>query len=296
MKLWRINLKPGSQKPGLDVTAFCVERKVVGIGWKLDPAPTSKEDYLKRGNDRYSAKGKRGWSVATNALLNRMADGDLVWTRDRHASYYLGKIDGEWRPDNSPEHVEADIVNLRSCKWIRVGTMDQVPGAVINAFGPAATIQHVSDPHSLEYSRFLFARLTGEPWVSGPKSDIFSLISAADLEDVVAIYLQVTKGFVMFPSTCKTDTMTVECIFVSREDGTKIGVQVKSGKISLNRDAYGAFDGTVYLFAASGRYDGEPHAGCVCLEPDTIRKFVFENKPLMPGRIQRWIDYVEACS
>src|ERR1700676_918943 len=108
MKLWRINLKPGSHKPGLDVTEFCVERKVVGIGWVVDPAPISKEDYWKRGKERYSGKGKRSWSSAANALLNRMAPGDLIWTRNRKAVYYLGKIpidDGDWRPAMSPEHV-----------------------------------------------------------------------------------------------------------------------------------------------------------------------------------------------
>src|SRR5205823_3419243 len=165
------------------------------------------------------------------ALLNRIAEGDLIWTRNRKAVYYLGQIAGDWRPDNDPEHTEADIVNLRPCVWVRVGTMDNVPGAVINAFRPAATIQHVSDPHALEYSRFLFAQLCGEPCPSSTKPDIFSLMSADDLEDVVAVYLQVTKRCVMFPSTCKKDTMTVECMFVSLDDGVKIGVQAKRGKV-----------------------------------------------------------------
>jgi hypothetical protein len=278
------------------VTEFCVERKVAGFGWKVDPAPISKEDYLKRGKELYSGKGK-GWSVAANALLNRMSPGDLIWTRNRQAVYYLGKVNGEWRPDMSLEHVEANIVNLRPCVWVRVGTMDNVPGAVINAFRPAATLQNVRDPSALLYSRFLFAQLQGEPLPAVEqleKPDILSLMSADDLEDLVAIYLQVVKRCVMFPSTCKTDTMTVECMFVSRDDGTKIGVQVKSGKTSLNRDAYGAFDGMVYLFAASGQYYGEKHANCECIEPATIRTFALENKKLMPGRIQRWIDYAAA--
>jgi hypothetical protein len=96
------------------------------------------------------------------------------------------------------------------------------------------------------------------------------------------------------PSTCKTDTMTVECMFVALDDGSKVSVQVKSGQTPLNRDAYGAFDGVVYLFAAGGQYYGEPQVRCICLEPDTIRAFVFENRRLMPGRIQRWIDYAQA--
>jgi hypothetical protein len=296
MKLWRINLKPGLSKPGLDVTEFCVEREIMGIGWKVDPTPVSKADYLKRGKECYGGKGKRSWSAAANALLNRMSIGDLIWTRNRKAVYYLGQITGDWRADDSPEHTEADLVNLRSCIWVRVGTMDNVPGAVINAFRPASTIQRVSDPHALEYSRFLFARMRGEPCSTSAKPDVFSLLSADDLEDAVAIYLQVTKRYVMLPSTCKSDTMTVECVLISQDDGIRIGVQVKSGSVSLGRDAYSTFGGMVYLFAASGKYRGEPHPRCVCLEPDVIRKFILENKRLMPGRIQQWIDYIDAVS
>jgi hypothetical protein len=83
-------------------------------------------------------------------------------------------------------------------------------------------------------------------------------------------------------------------MLVSLDDGTRIGMQVKSGNVPVDRNAYGTFDGMVYLFAASGKYVGQPNPHCVCLEPDMIRKFLFENKRLMPGRIQRWIDYTQA--
>lgn len=188
MKLWRINLKPGSQRPGQDVTEFCVERQIVGIGWKVETVPTSKVDYLHQGKLSYGGTGKRSWSAATNTFLNRMSIGDLIWTRNRNAVYYLGKIDSDWRYDNRPEQVEAGILNLRSCLWVRVGTMDNVPGAVINAFRPAATVQRVSDFHSLEYSKFLYAQLRGESHTFQEKADIFSLLSDADLEDVVAVF------------------------------------------------------------------------------------------------------------
>jgi hypothetical protein len=86
---------------------------------------------------------------ARRFLGERVANGRLrchfVWTRNRKAVYYLGRIDGDWLPEMTPEYVEADIVNVRPCIWTRVGTMDNVSGAVINAFRPAATLQNVSD-------------------------------------------------------------------------------------------------------------------------------------------------------
>lgn len=90
--------------------------------------------------------------------------------------------------------------------------------------------------------------------------------------------------------------MTVECMFVSLDDGAKIGLQVKSGNVPLNRDTYSKFEEMVYLFATSGKYIGEPNAHCECLAPDVIHKFIMDNKRLMPGRIQRWIDYAQATA
>ena len=61
--LWRINLKPGSEQ-GVDAAAFCIERGVVGIGWRVDPAPSDRHDYWARARQRYHAAGKRSWAAA----------------------------------------------------------------------------------------------------------------------------------------------------------------------------------------------------------------------------------------
>lgn len=296
MRLWRINLKPGSEQ-GVDAAEFCISREIVGIGWRADNQPTTKEDYWKRAKELYLPKYKRGWAAAAKALLYRMAEGDLIWTRNRTGVYFLGRIDGEWRHDVSDDHAKADIVNLRKCRWSRVGTMDNVPGAVINAFRPSATVQCVSDASAALYSEFLFAQLNNSPLPTLKGNvDVLRLMSADDLEDVVAVYLQTVKRCIMFPSTCKTDTMTVECVFSSLEDGQRIGLQVKSGNTPLSRDGFATFDGVVYLFAACGQYFGQPNNRCICLEPEVIRQFVYSHKQLMPGRIQRWMDFAATQS
>lgn len=294
MQLWRINLKPDSQQ-GIDAAEFCISGKIVGIGWAVDPSPSTKEEYWRLGEKAY--KTGRSWSAAANAVLYRMKVGDLIWTRNRQGVYFLGRIESDWRHENAPTFVAADIANVRSCSWVKVGAMDNVPGAVINGFRPAATVQLVTDASAALYSQLLFADLTGEALAlpTGVRNaDILTLLSSDDLEDVVAVWLQVTCKCVVFPSTCKTDTMAVECIFVTLDEGKRLGLQVKSGGTPINRNDYATFDGVAYLFAASGSYLGEHHANCVCLEPDTIRQFVMTNKRLMPGKVQRWINYVES--
>lgn len=291
--LWRINLKPGSNDPTQDVTEFCVKHGIVGIGWPVDPAPTSVPDYQRRAKEHYKGKGRKSWSRATNAF-SAMKSGDLIWTRNRKAVYYLGKITGDWKTNYGREFAAAEVVNVRPCDWKRVGTMDNVPGVVINAFRPAATVQRVRDSGALAYSQRLYARLRGEPLPLCGMPEILSMMSAEDLEDVVAIYLQKKRSLLMFPSSCKIDTMTVEYMLVS-EDGTRFGVQVKSGKTALRRDGYGSFDGKVVLFAASGNYDGTQQADCECIEPHVIRDFVLANRNIMPRRIQLWIDYGASC-
>lgn len=147
------------------------------------------------------------------------------------------------------------------------------------------------------YSRNLLAHLRGEPFAPASKeasADILELLSPDDLEDVAALYLQVERGCVMFPSTCKSDTMTVECVLATVVDGKRVGLQVKRGSEPINRDSFAQFDGTVYLFQARGRYEGKDDPKCVCLEPETMRVFVRERRALMPARIQRWLEFAEA--
>lgn len=107
----------------------------------------------------------------------------------------------------------------------------------------------------------------------------------------MAIYLQVTKRLVVFPSTCKKDTMTVECVFADSANGERVGLQVKSGKTAITLPDYSSFAGRMYLFAACGIYLGEPSSSCHCLVPDEIRAFALSHRSIMPARIQRWLEY-----
>ncbi|MDG1873423.1 MAG: hypothetical protein P8J27_05905 [Mariniblastus sp.] len=295
-KLWRCNLKTSSSK-NIDPAKFCIENGIVGIGWKLDQAPTSKEDYWEQARIAYKAFG-RSWSAAANVLLYRMQVDDLVWSRNSKAQYFLGRIVSDWEYSDSQKHLDADVINFRKCHWVKVGTVDNVPGSVVNSFIPSATVQAVNDATAKNYSKILFNEHSPqeifeiEPFQN---PDILSLLSDEDLEDAVGIFLQIYKNYVLFPSTCKSDTQFVEFILRSRSGDQTAGVQVKSGKVPLNPEDYLGFEETVYLFAASGKY-GPSVENTVCLNPDTIRDFILSNVQLLPKRIQRWVRAFNNCA
>lgn len=290
MQLWRINIKPDSEQ-GLDATEFCVERSIVGIGWGIGTLPETKDEYRRIAAEAHKA-GYKSWLRATNAILDGLCIGDLIWTRNRSAVYYLGRISGEWEYRHGEDYGRADVANVRPCTWVKVGSMDHVPGSVINSFGPNATIQRVTDSSAGLYSSMLFSELRGEELPKGSAAgDILGLLSAEDLEDVVAIYLQVTRRLVMFPSTCKKDTMTVECVFADLDTGERVGLQVKSGQTAITIEEYTGFTGQMYLFAACGTYCGQPSGNCICLDPEEVRAFALSHRSIMPARIQRWLDY-----
>lgn len=294
-QLWRVHLKPGA-KPGTDVPRLCLDRGIFGVGWGLSAVPASKDDYWTKAKAAYYGTYKRKWSGIVKPVLYDIKINDLVWVRDQATSYYLGKVTSDWEYRSEQEFTDADVINVRRCDWQRVGEMDNVPGSVISSFIARRTVQRVmKDSSALLYSRYLYAMLRGEPFVPDPKTakaDILELLSDSDLEDVVAVYLQVVKRAVMFPSTCKTDTKAIECVLTSTVDGQRIGLQVKRGSSPINQDVFSDFNGTVYLFQARGCYQGQTTPRCVCLATEEIKKFIFEQRRLMPGKVQKWIDFV----
>ncbi len=193
MSLWRVHLRPDSIK-GIDPVDVCLRQGVVGIGWRVPTKPSTWDEYWALGQKEY---GDRGWSKAANAVGSRMAVGDIVWVRDFQGYYYVGKISGEWEYRDDPENLEADIINVRPCKLFRIGL--SVPGKIVNCFIPRATIQQIHDDTSELFSTFVFnGKAGGNVRLVHQKGiDIFSLLSAVDLEDVVALYLSVHKRVII---------------------------------------------------------------------------------------------------
>ena len=296
MNIWRLTIKTDA-KEGVNPRKFCFERNILGVGWPVDGAgPLDWATYEWLGTEKYYNQGDKGWWPAANAIGKRMQVGDLCWTRDWSGQYYLGRVDGPWEYRSTSEHLDADVVNVRSCRWVSVGTEDVVPGKILNSLRAGRALQAVHDGTVLYYSMLLYNQALGRPVYDLLEEnrflDLFSLISPGDCEDIVALYLQEVHGYRLIPSTHRHDTFKTE--FVLRKRGSKALVQVKQGDITLDRSKFESDPrepGEWFLFTTSGQYQGDVVAHVHCLDPDTLRNFAIENVELMSGRVQQIVDF-----
>lgn len=301
MTIWRIHLKPGSIE-GIDPVKFCIDNKIVGVGWSIDnisanrKTPVSWDDeYYPMAKEKYNSKDN-GWWPAVNAMHNRMSEDDLIWTRDTSNNYYLGRIRSPWRYETSIKYSDADFVNIRDCDWFRVGTEDKVPGAIINRFVLGRTVQKM-DSNNTAIRSFSTTKAS-EQWPDTYEhevlaGDIFDCLPPEECEDVLAIYLQMSRNYYLVPSTCKKSTQAYEFILVDRETGDSAAAQVKSGQLALNIDEFTGIDADkIFLFATSGEYYGTPDPRVETIDPTIIRNFIYENEELMPEKIRLWIEHI----
>lgn len=292
MKVWRLNIKTAA-KSGVNPRRFCLDNNILGIGWQVNlTGEVDWENYIREAKVKYKNQG-RSFSAAINAVKHRMKVDDLCWTRDHDGNYYLGVITGEWKYNNTKEYLSADVVNIRSCKWFNVGTVDVVPGKVVNSYISGSTVQQVKGNNILIYSEYLANSLSGKDIykISKPKENVLSLLSSDDCEDLVALYMQKKYGFMVIPSSCKSDTAVYEYVMKHPKTGRKAVAQVKHGDVCLNMNKYHSIDADVFLLTTKGSYIGESAKNIHCLEPDDLMAFANKNYDLMPDRIQNWLNF-----
>lgn len=296
MNVWRLTISTNA-KDGVDPRRFCFERGILGVGWAVSAdGPLDWKTYERLGTAAFYERGDKGWWPALNAIGNRMREGDLCWSRDRDANYYLGRVDGPWEYRAGGAYRDADVVNVRATRWVCVGVEDSVPGKVLNSLRARRTLQAVHDDSVRTYSMLTYNQAVRESVydLSGEARplDLFALVSPEDCEDIVGLYLQEVHGYRLIPSTRRRDTPKTE--FVLRKPGGVALVQVKQGDVALDPGDFGADHGEPcewFLFATGGNYRGGDRAHVHCLDPDTLRNFAVENVGLMSGRVRRIIEF-----
>ncbi len=294
MNVWRLTIKPDAEQ-GTDPRQFCIQKNILGFGGPVSTnGPVTWAEYEQKANEKYCInKEWGGWRAAANAIYHEMKIGDLCWTRDTNGNYYMGRVEGPWEYCASEDHLSADIVSVRPCRWIEIGTVDAVPGKILNSFRAPRTLQAIYGDTVQNFSKLMYNMKSDlstnfKYELEYDNLDIFSLIFPEDCEDLVAIYLQEFHGYRLLPSTCKTDTSHTE--FVLRKRGKKAQVQVKQGETdTLNRDNYlyhSKDPSEWFLFSTCGKYEGKKEDHIHCLEPSDMKKFIFSNTEMMSSRVK----------
>ena len=296
MNIWRLTINTDASE-GIDPRKFCIERNILGVSWPVvATGPLDWNTYEKLGTKQYYDEGDKGWWPAVNAIHNRMQEGDLCWTRDLAGQYHLGRVEGPWEYRETKEYTDADVVNVRPCLWKPAGTLDSVPGKVVNSFRAQRTLQVVDDDSVKFYSKLRYNDALDEPAYDlsdgNPALDLFALISTEDCEDIVGIFLQEVHGYRLIPSTCRHDTVKTE--FVLRNQRGMALAQVKQGGVDLNRDEFESAPHDPcewFLFTTNGQYVGEEAPHVHCLDAQNLRDFAVENVALMSSRVRKIIEF-----
>ena len=313
-KLWKLTIDPrGKRDPSADSFAFCRQRGIIGIGWRLSSVPASPADAEAQfGRDR--REGIRSF----RALVSVMKQGDHVWVYGAR-SYYVCRIDSGWRHEAGGAWDDHDIHNIRDATWKEIHP-SLVPGHVKRNLGMPGTCQSIRAGDQLRrYSAWLFAnqeslrdlttsldydRIQDHLQHADARLVFRDVLDPDDTEDLVGLYLHDRFGWAMLKSSTYRNRTRVECEFQRVRAGYPevAYMQVKSGDVPLTLGEYQDLTAEreyVYLFSTASAPYADQHLASDRLIPLSLEEvcgFMVSNLRLMPLpvalRLAIWMEVV----
>ncbi|ACS84623.1 hypothetical protein [Musicola paradisiaca] len=294
MYVFRIHIRPHGGSATLEDTFnYCINNGVLGVGWQVELTPASWDAYLQEAEKIHD-------NLQIPKYIKRwVSEGDLVWTRNAKGMYYLAKVKSGWEYWMGAEAMEKDIdiANIFRVDIVPV-SLDAVPGKVIACFRPARTMQEIASGPAVEYSKYLWNKLTDRNDYDVDHmmaSDIFELLDDEETEDLVFLYMQ-AKGWFIVPNSRKKDTMSFEFYAIDPQTGSRALTQVKTGSVELNQDDYAEFDETVFLFQSKENYSGASHSNVFCIKRRELLDFMHKSYSWLPSFLKQKIDMSKMLS
>ena len=284
MNLFRIHTRPSGGNPDMHATfQYCLDNGVLGVGWRVAGLANTAH----WGSYEQVAQAVHGSLQQPRYIYQYVRPGDLVWTRDPAAKYYLARVTGGWEywQDCAGRELDVDIANVFRCDFHSI-ELEDVPGTVVSSFGNRGrTIQRVHTPSALVYSQHLWNRCTvREEYVVDVTEfpDIFAMLDSEETEDLVFLYLQ-SQGWYVIPNSRKANTMRFEFLLTHSETNETAVTQVKTGHARLNFDDY-ADEGQrrrVFLFQSNDHYDGQATDRVTCISRGELEEFLRDRADLL---------------
>jgi len=142
----------------------------------------------------------------------------------------------------------------------------------------------------------IYDELTGkqpEPLELSQAEVVRELLHPVDVEDLVCTFLQVTRNYMVLPASHRSDTPAYEQVFISRGDGHRAIVQVKTGDtavdLELLREAAGD-DARAFAYSTTNKYAGPPGPVHIIGEHELLA-FAREQPQFLPPRVRRMFAY-----
>lgn len=294
MNTWKLSIKPDSQK-GFNAFAKCKEKSLLGLGWHHAYVSKHPSD-LTEAKKLVKEKWKK-WPYQLKYLIEDMKTGDHVWIH-QNGKYYLCKVADDsilYGSAIDSDYKSYDLGHARKGIWVVVPDKF-VTGTIQRGTIAQRTIQKIIiTEQETQFNQFLFDKLHKNPaWEpkidketlikslsSISSSELFSLMSPDDVEDVVSAYLQ-NKGWILIKSTCFRSKPKFEFSMLNKK-GEIAHIQVKSGKSPnplkpSSYKSYASDKSLIFLFSTNKNpYPGECASGVHPIKHNEIYKWVISN-------------------
>lgn len=314
--IWRLQTNTDN-KTDKSVSDYCIDNNVLALGWSLNDEHlygTSdiekliiERKLISQGNEDENFEKYVNFVNNHNIykkihnikrLKEQVKPFDLVWMR-HEGIYWLGIVgeNSRYYFNSDEEVLRMDASNQKTdIKWFEIGGEADVPGVLTTAFIQGQTLQRVNQTGVLEFSQNLINKLNKPIYdirnLERNAETFFNLISPADCEDLVCMWLYKEYGYINVPSTCKSTTELYECVLLNpnKIKNKEVYIQVKKGDVDLNYSDYRNLDGEVWLFTTGGKFIGEKQANMKTIDPNTIFDFVMchKNDNFLPEKILKW--------
>lgn len=286
--VYRLHIKPATIDRAASIE-YCKSRKVISVGWPVGGAPKTWPAYVKAADREYE---QPGGNYRGAVQLHDLPNGALVWVRDLSGKYWIAEVIGEWRYDGSRRARELEVANQRPVRWRWSGNEADVPGGLLRYYGGrTSTLTPIRD----EGVQLFTNMLVGLP-VEAPslKEVIRGWLSPFDVEDLISLYFQREKGYVVYLPPTKRTTPAYEFMMRNPRTGADAVVQVKSGSQSPEFDTLRPHLETGEVWYYTSEPIKAPRGGFKALSLADLERFCHTQKHLLPGRLQTWVDRTES--
>lgn len=321
-----------------DSAPFFIEKGVLSAGWSFKDTPEMRVEAVEKIHTFSDCRkffdetsNKFGWNKKWNKqsvhyLFDNLQAGDFVWLKNK-GTYWVTQVPQEpksmFKFDMSEQFMAADsVAHIGPLEWVEVGGEDTVPGSVTTAKGRLqAAMQRIDNRDEaidLGDDVYTTTSLIAKSAIDKhndispirfeiPKTQIFNLMGAIGLEDLVAFWLYSEYGYVVIPSTNKISTELYEFVMVDARGRTdkKIYLQTKNGKVDLYSGDYKhllreGLNDEVWLVTREGSIDGDVSLKFARQTRDGVERhdfneltdYIFDKQieAILPPLVQVWLD------
>lgn len=296
---------------------YCIENNILGWGWPRSSEAkkvTSLDEYHKdyeeqeKHKDPQHYKRSKSLSVACNQIAP-MKEGDYVWSYVS-GQWYLGKIFGDflfYAPDDYPE-----FGMQRRCEWKPIENKDLIPGIVLTYSRKDGTIRFIENNASfVKYCQYLYRDLAEKP----QNLNFWALAHYEDLEDIVGLYLQKEKDYLIVPSTNKMGTKDYEYMLINKNEPNKKAIIQCKNNSCINEEIWKKFEESEYkgyqIYILTIKEDKHPNEKyksnletemfkwsfdnerILVFNKDKLKEWAKENINILPERVKKYIEMSE---